>query len=157
MSREFPVKGLEELDRFLSALPKNMQTAAYRSGLTAAAGVIRDEARARAPRKSGLMARAIRSGSPRRNEDGSFSISVGVPFDQAKWFRGRETTARAESRCPDESCCKRPTAGLSEHWAGKAWPSARLHAHILSPLPSGSFPGVDDSDVYAFLEAHSQS
>lgn len=87
--------------------------------------------------------------------EGSFSISVGVPFDQAKWFRGRETTARAESHCPDESCCKRAPAELSSRWAGKAWPSARLHAHILSPLPSGSFPGVDDSDVYAFLEAHS--
>ena len=87
--------------------------------------------------------------------EGGFSISVGVPFDEAKWFRGRETTVRAESRCPDESCCKRPPATLSGRWAGKAWPSARLHAHILSPLPSGSFPGVDDSDVYAFLEAHS--
>jgi hypothetical protein len=89
--------------------------------------------------------------------EGSYSISVGVPFDEAKWFRGRETTARAESHCPDESCCKRPDAELSQHWAGKAWPSARLHAHILSPLPSGSFPGVDDSDVYTFLETHSQS
>ncbi|MDR6973174.1 helix-turn-helix domain-containing protein [Leifsonia shinshuensis] len=87
--------------------------------------------------------------------EGGFSITVGVPFDEAKWFRGRETTDRAESRCPDESCCKRPPADLSGRWAGKAWPSARLHAHILSPLPSGSFPGVDDSDVYAFLEAHS--
>jgi transcriptional regulator with XRE-family HTH domain len=87
--------------------------------------------------------------------EGGYSISVGVPFDEAKWFRGRETTVRAESRCPDESCCKRPPAELSGRWAGKAWPSARLHAHILSPLPSGSFPGVDDADVYAFLEAHS--
>ncbi|WP_285113962.1 helix-turn-helix transcriptional regulator [Leifsonia sp. fls2-241-R2A-40a] len=87
--------------------------------------------------------------------EGGFSISVGVPFDEAKWFRGRETTDRAESRCPDESCCKRAPSDLSGRWAGKAWPSARLHAHILSPLPSGSFPGVDDSDVYAFLEAHS--
>lgn len=87
--------------------------------------------------------------------EGGFSISVGVPFDEAKWFRGRETTVRAESRCPDESCCKRPPADLSGRWAGKAWPSARLHAHILSPLPSGSFPGVDDADVYSFLEAHS--
>ena len=86
---------------------------------------------------------------------GGFSISVGVPFAEAKWFRGRETTVRAVSRCPDESCCKRPAHELEERWSGKAWPSARLHAHILSPLPSGSFPGVDDNEVYAFLEAHS--
>ncbi len=86
---------------------------------------------------------------------GGFSISVGVPFAEAKWFRGRETTVRAVSRCPDESCCKRPEHELEERWSGKAWPSARLHAHILSPLPSGSFPGVDDNEVYAFLETHS--
>lgn len=83
-----------------------------------------------------------------------FSISVGVPFVQAKWFRGRETTQRAESRCPDESCCRRPASDMSSRWAGKAWPSARLHAHVLSPLPSGTFPGVDDTEVYEFLEAH---
>jgi hypothetical protein len=29
-----------------------------------------------------------------------------------------------------------------------------LHAHVLSPLPSGTFPGVDDIEVYEFLEAH---
>ncbi|MDQ1580812.1 MAG: family transcriptional regulator, fatty acid utilization regulator [Microbacteriaceae bacterium] len=88
---------------------------------------------------------------------GGFSISVGVPFAQAKWFRGRETTVRAVSRCPDESCCRRPEPDLEARWEGQAWPSARLHAHILSPLPSGSFPGVDDSEVYSFLESHSAS
>ncbi len=85
---------------------------------------------------------------------GEFSISVGVPFAQAKWFRGRETTQRTVSRCPDESCCRRPDADVAARWAGRAWPSARLHAHVLSPLPSGTFPGVDDSEVYAFLETH---
>ncbi|MCU1443023.1 MAG: family transcriptional regulator [Cryobacterium sp.] len=85
---------------------------------------------------------------------GEFSISVGVPFAQAKWFRGRETTQRAVSRCPDETCCRRPAGEVASRWAGKAWPSARLHAHVLSPLPSGTFPGVDDTEVYEFLEAH---
>jgi transcriptional regulator with XRE-family HTH domain len=83
-----------------------------------------------------------------------FSISVGAPFAQAKWFRGRETTQRAVSTCPDESCCRRPASEVYSRWAGKAWPSARLHAHVLSPLPSGTFPGVDDTEVYEFLEAH---
>jgi predicted transcriptional regulator len=83
-----------------------------------------------------------------------FSITVGVPFNQAKWFRGRETTVRVTSTCPDESCCRRAPDGLAERWAGQAWPSARLHVHVLSPLPSGTFPGVDDAEVYEFLEAH---
>ncbi|WP_308468043.1 helix-turn-helix domain-containing protein [Rathayibacter soli] len=87
---------------------------------------------------------------------GGFSISVGVPFAQAKWFRGRETTVRAESRCPDPSCCRNPSSDLADRWADQAWPSARLHAHILSPLPTGTFPGVDDSEVYAFLEEHAE-
>ncbi|HWU45566.1 MAG TPA: helix-turn-helix domain-containing protein [Humibacter sp.] len=86
---------------------------------------------------------------------GGFSITFGVPFAEAKWFRGRESTVRAVSTCPDESCCRRPPSQIAERWGGKAWPSARLHAQILSPLPVGTFPGVDDSEVYEFLDAHS--
>ena len=78
MSRAVPVKGLRELDRFLSVLPKNMQTGAYRAALTAAARPIRDEARLRAPKDTGEMAKGIRTGSARRNPDGTFSISVSV-------------------------------------------------------------------------------
>jgi XRE family transcriptional regulator, fatty acid utilization regulator len=85
---------------------------------------------------------------------GGFSITIGVPFEEAKWYRGRETTVREVSHCPDESCCRKPRTELEARWTGQAWPSARLHAHILSPLPSGSFPGVDDTDVFSFLDAH---
>jgi len=83
-----------------------------------------------------------------------FSITIGVPFTHSKWFRGRETTVRRNSTCPDVNCCRAPESALSERWAGRAWPSAKLHAHILSPLPSGTFPGVDDRELYEFLEAH---
>ncbi|CAN5319415.1 hypothetical protein BH11ACT3_BH11ACT3_03510 [soil metagenome] len=83
-----------------------------------------------------------------------FSITLGVPFDDAKWFRGRDTSRREQSRCPDASCCKRPPADLAQHWQGKAWTSAKVHAHIFSPLPSGTFPGVDDRELYEFLEHH---
>lgn len=76
MSRDIPIKGLAELDKFLSALPMNMQKGAYRAGLTAAAAVVRDEARLRAPKKTGAMAKSIKSGSPRQREDGKFSINV---------------------------------------------------------------------------------
>jgi transcriptional regulator with XRE-family HTH domain len=86
--------------------------------------------------------------------DGEFSISVGVPFDDARWFRGRETTERAVSRCPDESCCRRPSDELASRWRDKAWPSARVHTHTFAPLPRGTFPGVDDTEVYEFLSRH---
>jgi hypothetical protein len=32
-----------------------------------------------------------------------------------------------------------------------------VHAHIFSPLPSGTFPGVDDRELYEFLETHAAS
>ena len=85
---------------------------------------------------------------------GEFSITVGVPFVHSTWFRGRETGNRIASTCPDEACCRRPAATLSERWAGRAWSSAKLHAHILSPLPAGTFPGVDDQELYEFLDRH---
>ena len=83
-----------------------------------------------------------------------FAVTLGVPFDDARWFRGRETTKRTASTCPDPACCQRPPARLAARWDGMAWPSARAHSHVLSALPSGSFPGVDESDIYAFLERH---
>ncbi|RKS85638.1 transcriptional regulator [Microbacterium sp. AG790] len=91
-----------------------------------------------------------------RTSDGEFSITVGVPFDDARWFRGRETQKRAISTCPDESCCRRPDADLTARWEGRAWPSARVHMQMFSPLPRGAFPGVDDGEVYAFLDRHAQ-
>jgi XRE family transcriptional regulator, fatty acid utilization regulator len=83
-----------------------------------------------------------------------FAITLGVSFDDARWFRGRETTRRTKSTCPDPACCLRPPARLAARWDGMAWPSARAHSHILSVLPSGSFPGVDEADIYTFLERH---
>ena len=90
---------------------------------------------------------------PRAGEKG-FAISLGVPFGDSRWFRGRESTIRTKSLCPDGECCQRAPAALAERWEGQAWPSARAHSHILSVLPSGAFPGVDDVDIYEFLDRH---
>jgi XRE family transcriptional regulator, fatty acid utilization regulator len=83
-----------------------------------------------------------------------FAITLGVAYAQSRWFRGRDTTTRMVSTCPSPECCERPPAGLAERWEGMAWPSARAHSHVLSALPTGSFPGVDQGDVYEFLERH---
>jgi XRE family transcriptional regulator, fatty acid utilization regulator len=85
-----------------------------------------------------------------------FAITLGVPYEHSRWFRGRETTRRVTSACPDGECCQRPPARLAARWDGLAWPSARAHSHILLALPRGSFPGVDEADVYTFLEKHEQ-
>ncbi|MGP7959592.1 helix-turn-helix domain-containing protein [Sanguibacter sp. A247] len=87
-------------------------------------------------------------------ENGEFSISVGVPFADVRWFRGRETSRRMTSTCPDAACCQRPAAELEGRWADSAWPSAKMHQHVLAALPTGRFPGVDDGEVYRFLDRH---
>lgn len=88
---------------------------------------------------------------------GSFSVSVGTPFAHAKWFRGRDTTRRQVSRCPDPTCCRQPDAALAARWSDKAWPSARLNSSLLAAMPSGTFTGVDLTEVYEFLDAHAPS
>ncbi|XAS75843.1 helix-turn-helix domain-containing protein [Dermatophilaceae bacterium Sec6.4] len=88
---------------------------------------------------------------------GVFSVNVGVRYQDVKWFRGRETTHRAVSRCPDPTCCNLPPADLAQRWVGNAWPSARAHSHLLAAMPPGVFPGVDDTEVYRFLDRHAPS
>ncbi|PSK97857.1 putative transcriptional regulator [Haloactinopolyspora alba] len=92
-----------------------------------------------------------------RTGEGDFAIDVGVPYAHVKWFQGRDTTVRARSTCPDPSCCRRPPAELAMRWEKYAWPSARAHSHLLAALPPGTFPGVDDTDVYRFLDRHGPS
>lgn len=88
---------------------------------------------------------------------GEFSISVGTRFNDAKWFRGRETDRRMASSCPAPECCREPDAELAERWDGAAWPSARLHASLLAAMPSGTFTGVDRVAVLEFLDRHAPS
>jgi len=89
-----------------------------------------------------------------RTASGMFALSIGTRFDDAKWFRGRETQDRRVSTCPDPSCCRRAPAPLQAAWGGNAWPSASAHAHLLSAMPPGAFPGVDEIEVFSFLERH---
>ena len=86
--------------------------------------------------------------------DGEFSIAVGVPYEHVKWFRGRETAVRKTSECPDPSCCQQPPETLARTWEGQSWPSARPASHMLAAMPAGAFPGVDETEVYRFLQRH---
>ena len=70
---------------------------------------------------------------------------------------GRPATVRTRSTCPDPRCCRLPAREPAERWADRSWPSAVVHTQILAPLPTGTFPGVDENDVYAFLDRHSGS
>ncbi|MGI8492067.1 MAG: helix-turn-helix domain-containing protein [Acidimicrobiales bacterium] len=90
------------------------------------------------------------------------AITVGTTEREARWFRGSDTTRRSVSRCPDPRCCTTPLPDAVRRWEGVAWPSARDHSHFVSGLPTDtvafdSFPGVDLSDVYSFLDRHSRA
>jgi hypothetical protein len=87
-------------------------------------------------------------------KEGLYSVSVGVRFEDVKWFRGRETSHRSQSFCPDDRCCRRASSDLTRKWEAAAWPEAATPTSLLAALPTGTFPGVDSNEVYAFLESH---
>ncbi len=80
------------------------------------------------------------------------AITVGVRFDDAKHFRGRDTDRHSVSQCPDGDCCRRPAPDLVTRWAGHAWPSARPNSHVLAAMPVETMPGVDLTEIYDFLD-----
>lgn len=88
------------------------------------------------------------------SSEGAHSVSVGVRFDDTKWFIGRDTPNRGVSKHSVEVCCRRAPADLEDTWRDQAWPNVRTPRTLLATLPTGSFPGVDTTDVYEFLDAH---
>ncbi|WP_231821535.1 helix-turn-helix domain-containing protein [Microbacterium resistens] len=88
------------------------------------------------------------------SSEGLHSVSVGVRFDDTKWFVGRDTPNRGVSKHSVEACCRRAPAELEQRWRENSWPNVRTPRTLLATLPTGSFPGVDTTDVYEFLEAH---
>lgn len=88
------------------------------------------------------------------SSEGFHSVSVGVRFDDTKWFIGRETTNRGVSRHSVDVCCRRAPAELEATWRDHSWPNVRTPRTLLATLPTGAFPGVDTTDVYEFLQAH---
>lgn len=85
------------------------------------------------------------------------AITVGVGFKDAQYFRGRETDHRTRSRCPDGPCCRRPDDELAARWDGWAFPSVRPNSHVLAAMPVETIPGVDTTEIYEFLDRHSDS
>ncbi|WP_308491680.1 helix-turn-helix domain-containing protein [Microbacterium terrisoli] len=88
------------------------------------------------------------------SSEGAHSVSVGVRFDDTKWFLGRDTTNRGVSKHASEVCCRRAPAELEDAWRGSSWPNVATPRTLLATLPTGAFPGIDATDVYEFLQAH---
>jgi predicted transcriptional regulator/DNA-binding XRE family transcriptional regulator len=88
------------------------------------------------------------------SSEGQHSVSVGVRFEDTKWFLGRDTPNRGVSKHSVEVCCRRPPADLEAQWRENAWPNGRTPRTLLATLPTGAVPGVDTTEVYEFLSAH---
>ena len=89
-------------------------------------------------------------------DDRDHAVTVGTPFESSRWFRGRTTTSRSTSFCPNGECCAvNPT--LAAKWSGNVYASVHEQPQILAVSPSGSFPGVDPSALYEFLESRSEA
>lgn len=85
------------------------------------------------------------------------AITLGVGFDDARWFRGRATENRKTSTCPDPSCCQVPEPGLADKWADAVMVSARSQTRILGLMTPDPYPEVDMPDVLSLVERHSGS
>jgi HK97 gp10 family phage protein len=81
------VKGGEALQALLDQLPVEVETKIVRNGLARSANVIRDEARNLAPKKSGALARAIKTTRDTRKGTGQVVARVRLKGRHA--FLGR--------------------------------------------------------------------
>ncbi len=83
------------------------------------------------------------------------AITLGVRFNDARWFRGRDTENRTRSSCPDPTCCRLPSADLADRWKNKVIVSARSQARILRLLAPDPYPELDMPEVLTVVDAHS--
>lgn len=88
--------------------------------------------------------------------DRPYSVTVGVPFESAQWFRDRHTERRSVSTCPDPACCRLPTPEQAAVWDGHVEVSVRTHAQLLGRLASDPYPSVRDRRVYDLVERHAE-
>lgn len=88
--------------------------------------------------------------------DPGHAVTVGVPFAEARWFRGRDTVNRQTSTCPDPSCCRTAAPDLQEKWSDKVIVSARSQSRILGLLAPDPYPELDMPEVLDLVETHSE-
>lgn len=82
------------------------------------------------------------------------AVTFGVGFDDAQYLRGRETSNRRRSNCPDGACCRRPNRELGLAWEGKIVASPRAQARIIGMLAPDPYPKLDLAEIYELVERH---
>jgi XRE family transcriptional regulator, fatty acid utilization regulator len=83
------------------------------------------------------------------------AVTLGVRFQDARWFRGRETENRETSTCPDPTCCRQPAPELAERFGDSILVSARSQSRILGLMAPDPYPETDLPAVYRVVERHS--
>ena len=87
-------------------------------------------------------------------EPGSHAVTFGVAFDDARYFRGRETVNRRVSSCPDQPCCRTPVGAAAAQWSDRVRASARAHARIVGLLSPDPYPSIDLAEIYEIVERY---
>jgi hypothetical protein len=85
----------------------------------------------------------------------SRAITVGVRFDDAHWFRGRDTPNRESSGCPDPTCCRVPSEEMAAKWSERVIVSARSQERILGLMAPDPYPELDMPEVLSIVDRHS--
>jgi transcriptional regulator with XRE-family HTH domain/predicted transcriptional regulator len=85
-------------------------------------------------------------------DSGSFAVTFGVGFDDARFFRGRETSNQGSSGCPVGSCCRQPAADINSRWSGQVIASPRAQARIIGLLSPDPYPSLDLAEIYEVVE-----
>lgn len=85
------------------------------------------------------------------------AVTMGTDADHARFFRGADTTRRLVGGRDGGEGGLSPEQ-LDARWSGRTWPSARDREFVLDAAMAGGsfspFPGVEMTEVYAFLERH---
>ncbi len=83
------------------------------------------------------------------------AVTLGVRFDDARWFRGRDTPHRQTSTCPDPTCCREPSEELTRRFGDSVRVSARSRDRILGLMAPDPYPELDMPAVLGVLERYS--
>jgi transcriptional regulator with XRE-family HTH domain len=86
--------------------------------------------------------------------DPAYAITLGTRFEDARWFRGRNTENRETSTCPAPECCRTAGLDVANRWADSVIVSARSQSRILGLMASDPYPELDMPQVLSVVESH---
>lgn len=87
----------------------------------------------------------------------NYSVTIGVPFDDARWFQERGTDRRDSSSCPDDECCRHTPSELITRWRERTTVSTRSQDRLIGLLAPDPEVGIDFTEVYELLEREVRS